>query len=246
MKVFSYPGPLWRLRSFVGIVLVALSVLLWTPIILVSALSGKRTWVTHAVRSWNRFSLILIGVKVRTHFNSAYKPEDPCLIVTNHQSHLDIPVVFEALSGHIRMVGKAELFKIPFFGWCIKAAEFIPIDRGNRQAGIKAIAGIKERIQSGLQVWVAPEGTRSSDGKLQTFKTGSFSVAIEAGVPVQPVVVKGAIDIINKNEFFPKPGMTVDFYVLPQIPTAGYRPDERHKVAEITRNAMLAQLNDAT
>jgi 1-acyl-sn-glycerol-3-phosphate acyltransferase len=208
------------------------------------ALTAKRIGMTWTVRTWNRLVLRFLGVKVRTHFESTYSPEAPCLIVTNHQSHLDIPAVFEALSGHIRMVAKAELFRIPFFGWCLHAAEFIPIERGNRDAGRKAVANIKDRIQSGLQVWVAPEGTRSSDGKLQKFKTGSFSVAIEAGVPVQPIVVKGAIDVISKHESFPKPGLTIDLYVLPQISTEGYRPDERHKLAEIARNAMLQYLPD--
>lgn len=238
MSLFNYPSPLWKLRAAFAFVVTVLSVVVWTPYVLTLTLFKNRSATTAAIRSWNKFILKVMGVKVRTHFLSTYSPDQPCLIASNHQSHLDIPVVYVALSGHVRMVAKKELFEIPFFGHCLAAAEFIPIDRGNRDAGLKAIQNIRKRIQSGLQIWVAPEGTRSNDGKLQTFKSGAFSVAIEAKVPVQPIAVKGAINVLNKKSYLPRPGLFIDVYVLPQISTEGYKPEDRSKIAQLTQKAI--------
>ncbi len=236
----DYPGPLWRVYSVLATLLVFVSVFVWGPLIMLISVFRHRPWTTWALREiYREFQTMDID---DAHIDSSYNPANPCLLVCNHQSHLDIPVIFHALRGHVRMVAKKELFRIPIFGQCLSLCEFIPIDRGNREAGRKAAQRIAERIRSGLQIWVAPEGTRSPDGKLQNFKSGSFGVAIEAGVPIQPLVVKNAYHALSKRDILTKPGLTIDFEVLPQILATDQTKENRHHLADVTRAAILACL----
>jgi len=241
-KLIDYPGPLWRAYSCLASSIVILWVVLWGPLVLVLSQIRSRRLTTFLVRTWNRGVLKIFRIKVRAKIDPSYDPEKPCLLVSNHQSHIDIPVIYEALSGNVRMVAKKELFRIPIFGQSLAAAEFIPIDRGNREAGRLAAQRISDRIRSGLQVWVAPEGTRSEDGKLGPFKSGAFGVALESGVPIQPLVVMNAHKVIRKHEKLVRPGMTVDFEALPQIHASEQIKENRHHLAEVTRAAILARL----
>jgi 1-acyl-sn-glycerol-3-phosphate acyltransferase len=241
-RLVDYPGPLWRPYSAVAILVVVLWVIFWGPLVILTSLLRNRELTTWMVRAWNRGVLAIFRIKVRVKIDPSYDPAKPCLLVCNHQSHLDIPVIYFALRGHVRMVAKKELFRIPIFGYSLRSAEFIAIDRGNPEAGRKAAQKISERVRSGLQVWVAPEGTRSDDGKLGPFKSGSFGVAIDAGVPIQPLVVKNAYLALQKHEKLVKIGMTIDFEVLPQIKASEQLKENRHHLAEVTRAAILAKL----
>lgn len=241
-RLVDYPGPLWRLYAAMAIPVVVLWVIFWGPLVILTSLLRNRELTTWMVRAWNRGVLAIFRIKVRVKIDPSYDPTKPCLLVCNHQSHLDIPVIYFALRGHVRMVAKKELFRIPIFGYSLRSAEFIPIDRGNPEAGRKAAQKISERVRSGLQIWVAPEGTRSDDGKLGPFKSGSFGVAIDARVPIQPLVVKNAYLALQKHEKLVKIGMTIDFEVLPQIKASEQLKENRHHLAEVTRAAILAKL----
>jgi 1-acyl-sn-glycerol-3-phosphate acyltransferase len=244
-RFVDYPAPLWRVYSVLVGFLIILWVIVWGPLVMLGSLFRNRQLTTHMIRIWNRGVLRLYRIKVRSKIDASYDPTKPCLLVCNHQSHLDIPVIYEALSGPIRMVAKKELFRIPIFGQSLRLCEFVPIDRGNREAGRAAAKHIADRVRSGLQVWVAPEGTRTSDGKLQPFKSGSFGVAIDARVPIQPLVVKNAFRVFSKHDFLVRPGMTIDFEVLPQISAAEQSKENRHHLADATRAAILAKLDES-
>ena len=118
------------------------------------------------------------------------------LVMSNHQSLYDIPVLFHVLGANLRMITKAELFKVPVFGPAMKHAGFISIDRSNRERAMKSLEIAKEKIEGGLNVWIAPEGTRSKTGELLPFKKGGFNLAIEAGLRVLPVTLRGTRDIL--------------------------------------------------
>jgi 1-acyl-sn-glycerol-3-phosphate acyltransferase len=242
-KLIDYPGPLWKIYSAFGLLLVALFVVVWGPLLVFFSVTlRRRRLTTWMCRTWNRGVLRIFRLKVRAKVDPSYDPSQPCLLVCNHQSHLDIPVVFEVLRGDVRMVAKKELFRIPIFGQALKFGEFIPIDRGSREAGRAAAENIAKKVRSGIQIWVAPEGTRSDDGQLGAFKSGSFGVAIDAGVPIQPLVVKNAYKVHRKHEKLIKTGMTIDFEVLPQIKASEQERENRHHLAEITRAAIAAKL----
>jgi 1-acyl-sn-glycerol-3-phosphate acyltransferase len=120
-------------------------------------------------------------------------PRDRAVIyMSNHQSTLDIPILFAALpSPTLRMIAKKEMFKIPIWGTVLKSAEFIPIDRGNHEKAKASCDKATESLRSGVSIWMAPEGTRSKDGTVSELKKGGFHMAVQTGAPIVPVTITG-------------------------------------------------------
>ena len=121
--------------------------------------------------------------------------------MSNHKSLLDIPAVFGAIPGSLRMVFKEELRKLPVWGNALVASGFIPVDRKNTKRAIEQMEIAKEQIQKGISVWIAPEGTRSRDGQLQDFKKGGFHLAKQLGVQIVPCWIDGTDTIIPPDDF---------------------------------------------
>jgi 1-acyl-sn-glycerol-3-phosphate acyltransferase len=124
------------------------------------------------------------------------EPGHTYLVMSNHQSLYDIPVLFHVIGANLRMVTKTELFKIPIFGDAMAAAGFISIDRSNRQRAIESLAVARRKLHEGTHVWIAPEGTRSKTGKLLPFKKGGFQLALETLQPILPVTLRGTRDVL--------------------------------------------------
>jgi 1-acyl-sn-glycerol-3-phosphate acyltransferase len=143
----------------------------------------------HSVVSNARIELQVEG---RAHL----RPGETYLVMSNHQSLYDIPVLFEVIGANIRMITKAELFHVPIFGKALEEGGFIAIDRRNRRTAIRSLERASELLASGTHVWIAPEGTRSRTGELLPFKKGAFYLAFEAGLPILPVTLRGTSDAL--------------------------------------------------
>lgn len=147
-------------------------------------------------------------------------PSKAYVYLANHQSHLDIPVMFACLpSRTIRMLGKAELFKIPVWGRGLRAAEFIEVDRSNHASAVASIDRAKTLVREGVSVWVAPEGTRSRDGRIGPLKKGGFHLAIDTGAPIVPVAIRGTIDILPRGSKQMQLGKAVHVTIGSPLPT---------------------------
>jgi 1-acyl-sn-glycerol-3-phosphate acyltransferase len=117
--------------------------------------------------------------------------------MSNHQSHIDIPVLYATVpSQSLRMVAKAELFRIPGFGRAMRAADFIEVDRGDRARAVDSLRRAAATVASGVSVWIAPEGHRSSDGRLGPLKKGGFHLARDTGAPIVPVALSGTRNVL--------------------------------------------------
>jgi 1-acyl-sn-glycerol-3-phosphate acyltransferase len=116
----------------------------------------------------------------------------PVILMSNHSSLYDIPLVFQALPGSIRMLTKKELFRVPIWGRGLTAGEFVSIDRHDHAQALRDLAAAREKMTSGIILWVAPEGTRSRDGRLGSFKKGGFMLALETGATIIPIGIRGA------------------------------------------------------
>jgi len=122
------------------------------------------------------------------------------IVMSNHQSHYDVPVLYRAFSGiSLRMVAKSELYKIPFFGEAMRAAEMLEVDRRDPTRARESLSHARERIESGINVWIAPEGTRSITGKLGAFKKGGFILALETGTRILPITLDGTRDVLPSH-----------------------------------------------
>ena len=130
---------------------------------------------------------------------------------------------------------------MPVLGRGMRARGFIPVDRRNRERAIAAVEQAVAALKAGHSFLAFPEGTRSLDGRLQTFKRGVFMMAIKAGAPIVPISVSGGRKIMPKGEFVIRPGR-VRITIHDPIPTAHFDLDERQTVIDLTRQAILTGL----
>ena len=131
----------------------------------------------------------------------AHVPRDrACVYMSNHQSNIDIPLLYSVFPGTLRMVAKAELFKVPVWGRAMREAGFVRVTRsGDRAEAMAAMEECAAAIRRGINVWIAPEGTRSVDGRVAKFKKGGFILARDTGADIVPVAIDGSRHILPKN-----------------------------------------------
>ncbi|HSN25859.1 MAG TPA: lysophospholipid acyltransferase family protein [Kofleriaceae bacterium] len=156
---------------------------------------------------------------VDLHANGAeHVPQRAVVYMSNHQSHLDIPILYATLpSPTIRMLAKKELFQIPLWGRGLRAAEFVEVDRANHSRAVQSIEHAAELIRNGVSIWMAPEGTRSRDGRIGKLKKGGFHLAKETQTPIVPVAIRGTIDILPRGSRTMHRGKRVDVTIGPAI-----------------------------
>ena len=173
--------------------------------IAVSFFSRSGNAVHRVGRAWSRSILMGSGVRVSVTGIERIDTGRPYIFMSNHQSNFDIPVLLGHLPVQFRWLAKAELFRIPVFGRAMRGAGYISIDRADRAAAFDSLRQAAEKIRQGVSILIFPEGTRSLDGFLRTFKKGGFVLAIQAGVPIVPVVVRGTFDIMPKHRLLIRP-----------------------------------------
>ncbi|HEY1100689.1 MAG TPA: lysophospholipid acyltransferase family protein [Myxococcota bacterium] len=125
----------------------------------------------------------------------------PYIVMSNHGSLLDIPALMGTVPGSLRMVLKEELTRVPVWGQALVASGFIPVNRKNRAKAIQQLEKAKRMLESGITVWISPEGTRARDGMLAPFKRGGFYMAIDLGVPIVPAYIDGAETILPPDQW---------------------------------------------
>lgn len=191
-------------------------------------------------RRWSQLMLWAAGAEVRVHGAEKLVEGEPHIFVANHLSWFDIP----SLAGYLpryKFVAKAELFKIPVFGPAIRAVGMIPIERDNRKAAFESLKLAARKIQEGNSVVIYPEGTRGTSYPLRPFKKGPFVLAIEAGVPIVPVLLHGTLEVFGKGSKSVRPG-PIDIHLLEPIPTSGLKYEDREGLANAVRNEMAEAL----
>jgi len=194
--------------------------------------------VHRVARMWAKSLLLVTCVKVRTRGLSNIDPGRSCIYMSNHQSNYDIPVLLGCLIVQFRWLAKAELFKIPLFGRSMRGAGYISIDRTNRKSAFRSLKRAAEIIRDGTSVLIFPEGTRSEYGKIKEFKKGGFVMAVDAGVPIVPVIIHGTLPIMQKHRLVIRPGQ-VSLDVLDPIETSGYTRKTKDDLIEKIRNILI-------
>jgi len=203
-----------------------------------------RPYVDDIMFKWASRLLGLIGVKVKVVGKEKMPPkgERPVIVMCNHSSLYDIPISAMALNTSLRMLTKKELFRIPIFGSGLKRGEYISIDRNNRAQSLKDLANAKEKLLSGIVLWVAPEGTRSKDGKLGEFKRGGFQIALDSGALIVPIVVKDVHKIQAGDKMEVTLNQKIEVEICQAIDAANYTPERRKELVTDVRNCMLEKL----
>jgi 1-acyl-sn-glycerol-3-phosphate acyltransferase len=154
--------------------------------------------------AWN--GVRLTGVRVETVGLNQLDAAGTYIFMSNHVSNLDPPILIPLIPRRTSVMVKKELFTYPILGRAMRMGSLVPVDRGNRDAGIEAVKAAKEVIGQGLNMTIYVEGKRSFDGKLLPFKKGPFYLAMECGVPVVPVTIVGTLYAMPKKRFAIRPG----------------------------------------
>jgi 1-acyl-sn-glycerol-3-phosphate acyltransferase len=163
-----------------------------------------------------------------------------CIYMCNHVSNLDPPVVLPLLPGQCSVLLKQELMRIPILGVAMRMGKFVPVERGQRRESAKAsVAAAAEALRSGLHILVFPEGTRSLDGRLSTFKKGPFYLAQETQAPIIPVAISGTERMMKKGSAAIVPGVG-RVQLLPVIESSAYAT--REELIRAVRGAIAAAL----
>ena len=162
----------------------------------------------YAMFTWGAFAGVrLAGVRVETDGLERLDRSRSYIFMSNHVSNLDPPILIRKIPGRTSVMVKKELFKYPILGQAMRIGSLVPVDRGNRDAGIDAVKEAQDAIKQGLSMMIYIEGKRSFDGKLLPFKKGPFYLALESGVPVVPVTIAGTHQAMPKGQFAIKPGL---------------------------------------
>lgn len=183
----------------------------WTAGVTVSAvamakISSKGQFITDGERLWARGLLATWGVKVEVLGLEHLPTQGPYIIMANHQSHADVPILFSSLPIIPGFLAKKELAKIPFLAMALRAGGHVLIDRSDRNSAMRAIKNAADEVRSGKTLAIFPEGTRGAEDRLGPFKKGAFLLAKKALVPVVPVAIQGSRSILSRDELLPRSG----------------------------------------
>lgn len=195
-------------------------------------------WIT---RAWARAIGAVAGMRAEVTFEAPI-PDGPCIFVGNHQGTVDILALFVGLGAGRRFVfvAKKSLFRLPFLGWHLTAAGYIPVDRSDRGSAVKNLERAGEIIREGRSVMVFPEGTRSRDGSILPFKKGPFMLALKAGVPIVPVAIEGSLQMNPRGSFYLCPN-PVRMLVGAPVATAGLGEADRDDLMRRVRASIIRQ-----
>lgn len=234
---------------------------LWILAVTVSSTLGISIWVLYmrltntydrhfadgVLRWWSSLLLRSVGATWEIVNPGGVKviPGRPCIIMSNHRSHYDIPLIFVSLEGSIRMLTKKELFRIPLWGRGMKAAEFISIDRHDHDQALEDLKEAKRMMEDGIVLWVAPEGTRTRTGRLGEFKKGGFMLALELGAVIIPVGIRGSEKIHRPDRSELVLGQKIQVHIGEPIDAAAYGGDERDRLMNDVRNAIAKLAGEA-
>jgi 1-acyl-sn-glycerol-3-phosphate acyltransferase len=192
---------------------------------------------------WAKVILRVCGVKVRVVGQENLEGQAPRIYMTNHQSYFDIFALLACLPVDFKFVLKKELMKIPLFGFSMRRAGYIAIDREDPRKAVKSMKEAAERIRQGSSVLIFPEGTRSADGRLQPFKKGGFHLALKSGCDMVPVA------IINSRAIVPKGSLRINkgsftLNIGKPIPVKGYSRKNMDQLMARVREAILQQMGE--
>ena len=196
-------------------------------------------------RAWSWLILATTGVDVEVRGLERVNRGGTYVVVSNHQSIYDIPVLFRNLPFQLRIIAKASLGRFPFLGWHLRRAGHLLVDRSSPDP-IRILKRWEGSVTRGLSLLVFPEGTRSSDGRVARFKGGSFLLAIRAGLPVVPVSVSGSRHVMRKGRLTTRPGL-VRLTVHDPIGTAGLEPsiENARRLAVQTRAVIEPDVDES-
>ena len=209
----------WAFLFVSSILLFPVAVLIWAA----TVLFDKRLVLLHRFTCFwaSLYSWFNPVWRVRVEGREKIDPNTAYVMVANHQSLLDILVLFR-LFAHFKWVSKAELFRIPCVGWNMSLNRYIRLRRGDPSSIAQMLRDAEETLHEGSSLMIFPEGTRSADGRLKPFKHGAFTLALRAKVPILPIVLDGTANALPKRGLILRGRHAIRVRILDEIPYAEF------------------------
>jgi 1-acyl-sn-glycerol-3-phosphate acyltransferase len=233
------------LRSLgVWIVISAATIAFGLPAIPLALVPPRGEWFLKLARGWARLILAVSGVEVRLRHGERLVEGTSFVVAANHASFYDILVLLAALPMSVRFLAKRNLFRLPFLGWSMAAAGFIPVDRESRSRSFALVESALARLQGGRSLVVFPEETRTRTGELLPFKAGAALLALKSGLPLLPIGIAGTLRIQKRGGFTITPSR-VCLAVGEPIPVAGRSSRDRAALTEELRTSVALLRDEA-
>lgn len=231
------------IRTTLVYAFIALYILLVGPAALIWVLLTRGTRHIYVLgRFCVRVSGAIAGIRVDIEGLDKISQGETYLFLSNHQGNADGPVLLHAIPRDWKALVKYEMMRLPVLSVIMRYAKFVPIERRNPQQARTAINNGAAMLSQGFSFITFPEGTRSRDGQLGTFKKGAFIMAIKAQVPVVPVTLDGSGDVQPPGRYKMNPG-TIRVVFHDPIPTRGMEIEDRNRLMEMTRSAIASRLS---
>lgn len=229
------------IRTLIVLLWWGLAILVFLPwLILWSLLTGTQDLMYWSSMNAVKIGLRIAGVRVRTE-GLGNIPPGPCIFAANHVSYIDPLAFVPCIPRRVSVALKKELYRIPILGYGMLLARFVSVDRASREGALNSIKTTVRYLKQGLSFAVYPEGTRSPDGRLLPFKKGAFVMAIQTGVPIVPVSIRGAQKLLRKGDWAIRPGEVLIRFG-PAVNASQYSISRRGELLTRVRDLVAAGL----
>jgi len=213
---------------------------LWAIVLSLFDGDGKLVYFYCCV-PWAKVVLWICGVKVDVKGLENVESEVPRVYATNHQSYFDIFALFACLPVSFKFILKQELMRIPLFGFAMKSAGHVALDRTDHRKAVESMNEAAKKMAKGASMLIFPEGTRSEDGRLQPFKNGGFRLALKAGCDIVPVAIINSRHIVPKGSLRINKG-TFGLHIGKPISIKDYSKKDVDKLMTRVREAIISQM----
>jgi len=234
-----------RVRGWTVLAFWSLSLAAIAPLLFALFLVLRRKRVLYApARFFIRMGLRLGGVRFDVQGLEKLNSHQTYLFLSNHQSLLDPLIQLVGLGRDLAFLAKKELFRWPLLNWGLRWIDCVPIDRSDRERTIENLRQAAEKLKRGVSFLAYPEGTRTPDGTLLPFRKGVFFLALEAGVPIVPVTILGAYEVMPKGPLRCRPGH-VRLIVHEPVPVLAFRAGNLKDLMATVRCAIASALPES-
>jgi 1-acyl-sn-glycerol-3-phosphate acyltransferase len=218
----------WRTVFFLIPAIAIYTIVLGLVSLVTGLFDSTGRWPHKCAQWWGRAILFTTGVKLRYAGRPLPPADQSCVFVANHSSIYDTPIWLAGIPRELRIMAKAALVYVPFIGWHLARSGHVLVNRKNPGAGI--FKRMQRMARSGASLMLFPEGSRTPDGQVKTFKPGIFLLAIEHKLPIVPISISGSRVVMPKGRLMVRPA-TVEIMVHDAIPTAELKREDARKLA---------------
>ena len=222
-------------------VLIVVSILTAIIVMIGVTVGDKLFWSYYPPKYWSRIVCRVALCRINVVRKGALDPKQSYVFVANHQSAFDIFLIYGYLGQNIKWVQKKELRKLPFVGKASEMAGHVFVDQSSFKSMKETIHHAAREIVDGTSMTIFPEGSRTSDGKMTKFKRGAFVIAKELGLPVVPLTINGAFDVMKIHTYLINPGV-LELVVHEPITTKGLKDEEIPEFMNKCRDVVHSEL----